>query len=130
MKKLCILCLSLLLLLSCGGEKKGLNITIEPMVAIMPNEVASEIELVVNSDDDWILEHYESQSIPSWFEVSPLSGKAGSSKVILRVLEVNSTTLERVNFISFKTNDMTKTVTVSQLPPPIEEEVPPVDEGV
>lgn len=113
----------LLFVLSCGKEEKGLNLTIEPMVAAMLNEVSSEVELVVNSDADWTLEHYEPSSIPTWFEMTPLSGKAGISKVMLKVLEVNVESVERVSFITFKTKVMTKTVTVKQASP-VEEETP------
>lgn len=56
-----------------------------------PNQGTASLTFTLTSNVDWTIAGSDTKAVPSWFGVSPASGKSGSNTITVTLKESNTT---------------------------------------
>lgn len=102
-----------------GKEVKYVAVKQSGLASILSNQsvtisATTTAAFVINSKMDWIAEKVDTKSTPSWFDISPSSGSAGSTLVKVIPLEENLNVGDRNAFVRVRMAGKFFYVTVTQ----------------
>lgn len=109
-----------LLLTSCGKEPGTPETPKIPNISISETDISvsasgSETKtFTVTSDAAWSISLSDTKSVPSWCQVSPKNGKAGTTTVTVTISEQNISYDDRNAFIKVTSGESCKLMTVTQ----------------
>lgn len=113
------LCISLLLV-SCSDDKPEKQIT--PVIEIadestqitLPETSTGTATISFTSNTSWQVTTSDTRAVPSWFDISPKSGGAGTQALTVSIKEENTGYDDRSGYIKIVSGDVEKYITVTQ----------------
>lgn len=108
------------LLISCDGAREVTspaieisNINIDSGLAWQGDNTAP-IVLQLSTNDNWVVAKTDTKSTPAWFDVSPMSGPAGTTNLTINPTSINDSDTDRTAYLHIKCGMLTQTIAITQ----------------
>lgn len=118
MKKQTLLTLiAVFTLSSCGGgsepaQSYSIDLKVSEVTVLNVKDAQTTVEFT--SGAPWTIELSDTKAVPTWLEVSPMSGAAGNVKLTITAKEAYSQSEDRYGYIKVKSGSITKPIKVTQ----------------